>query len=178
MKYGKAVAKKVIGISKQDFNAIMDAMIAFARTNNLRMNYEPHDETYIERDNDGYRHEFRFEPMQWVDNATVNLFCDVAALMGVAHKTKTLRINFPNNPYIIVMLTHNHERIEGTNEWVDQYQFYVSTSALQEREYKHKYWECFNGYNSFDYDTDIEEIINSIKASLQYIVDAYRPLFV
>ena len=27
MKYGKAVAKKVIGISKQDFNAIMDAMI-------------------------------------------------------------------------------------------------------------------------------------------------------
>ena len=178
MKYGKAVAKKVIGISKQDFNAIMDAMITFARDNNLRLNYEPHDETYIERDNDGYRHEFRFEPMQWVDNATVNLSYDVAALMGIAHKTKTLLINTPNIPNIIVMLTHNHERIEGTNEWVDQYQFYVSTSALQEREYKHKYWECFSGYNSFDYDTDIEEIIKSIKASLQYIVDAYRPLFV
>lgn len=170
MKYGTAVAKKVIGISKQDFSAIMDAMIMFARDNNLRLNYEPHDETYIERDNDGYRHEFRFEPMQWVDNATVKLF-------GNAHKTKTLRINFPNNPHIIVMLSHNHELTEDTNEWVDQYQFYVSTSALQEREYRHKYWECFSGYNSFDYDTDVEEIINSIKSSLQYIVDAYRPLF-
>lgn len=178
MKYGKAVAKKVIGISKQDFNTIMDAMIAFAHANNLRMNYEPHDETYIERDKDGYRHEFRFEPMQWIDNATVNLVCDVASLMGVAHKTKTLRINSPNIPDIIVMLSHNHELTEDTNEWVDQYQFYVSTSALQEREYRHKYWECFSGYNSFDYDTDVEEIINSIKSSLQYIVDAYRPLFV
>lgn len=169
MKYGTAVAKKVIGISKQDFSAIMDAMITFARDNNLRLNYEPHDETYIERDNDGYRHEFKFEPMQWVDNATVKLL--------TAHQTKTLRINFPNNPDIIVMLSHNHELTEDTNEWVDQYQFYVSTSALQEREYRHKYWECFSGYNSFDYDTDVEEIINSIKASLQYIVDAYRPLF-
>ena len=171
MKYGKAVSKKVIGISNQDFNAIMDEMISFARTNNLRMNYEPHDETYIERDKDGYRHEFKFEPMQWVDNATVNLLSDT-------HKTKTLRINFPNHPIIIVMLSHNHELTEDTNEWVDQYQFYVSTSALQEREYRHKYWECFSGYKSFDYDTDVEEIINSIKSSLQYIVDAYRPLFV
>lgn len=170
MKYGTAVAKKAIGITKQDFNAVMDAMITFARDNNLRLNYEPHDETYIERDNDGYRHEFRFEPMQWIDNATVNL-------LGNTHKTKTLRINTPNIPDIIVMLSHNHELTEDTNEWVDQYQFYVSTSALQEREYRHKYWECFSDYNSFDYDTDVEEIINSIKASLQYIVDAYRPLF-
>ena len=171
MKYEKSVAKKVIGISKQDFNAIMDAMIAFARANNLRMHYEPHDETYIERDNDGYRHEFRFEPVQWVDNATVNL-------IGNTHKTKTLCIYSPNNPNIIVMLSHNHELTEDTNEWVDQYQFYVSTSALLEREYLHKYWDCFSGYNCFDYDTDVEEIINSIKSSLQYIVDAYRPLFV
>ena len=180
MKYGKAVAKKVIGISKQDFNAIMDAMITFARDNNLRLNYEPHDETYIERDNDGYRHEFRFEPMQWIDNATVNQFQDVVTSMGLIHKTKikTLRINTPNIPDITIMLSHNHELTEDTNEWVDQYQFYVSTSALQEREYRHKYWECFSGYNSFDYDTDVEEIINSIKSSLQYIVDAYRPLFV
>lgn len=178
MKYGKAVAKKVIGISKQDFSTIMDAMIVFARNNNLRMNYEPHDETYIEHDKDGYRHEFRFEPMQWVDNATVNLSYDVASLMGVAHKVKTLRINFPNRPDIVVMLSHNHERIEGTNEWVEQYQFHVSTSALQEREYRCKHWESFSGYNSFDYDTDVEEIISSVKSSLQYIVDAYRPLFV
>lgn len=170
MKYGTAVAKKTIGITKQDFNAVMDAMITFARDNNLRLNYEPHDETYIERDNDGYRHEFRFEPMQWIDNATVNL-------LGNAHKTKTLRINSPNHPNIIVMLSHNRELTEDTNEWVEQYQFYVSTLALREREYRHKYWECFSGYKSFDYDTDVEEIINSIKSSLQYIVDAYRPLF-
>lgn len=168
MKYGKAVAKKVIGISKQDFNTIMDAMIAFARANKLRMNYEPHDETYIEHDNDGYLHEFRFEPMQWIDNATANL-------LGNTHKT--LRINSPNIPDIIVMLSHKHELTEDTNEWVDQYQFYVSTSALQEREYRCKHWECFSGYNSFDYDTDIEEIISSIKSSLRYIVDAYLPLF-
>jgi hypothetical protein len=169
MKYGKAVAKKVIGISRQDFNAIMDAMIAFARINNLRMNYEPHDETYIERDKDGYRHEFKFEPIQWNDG-TVNL-------MAVSHKTKTLRINSPNIPAIVVMLSHNKELTEDTNEWVEQYQFYVSTTALQEREYRCRNWECFSGYNSFDYDTDVEEIIKSIKSSLQYIVDAYRPLF-
>ena len=171
MKYGTAVCKKVIGISKQDFNAVMDAMVAFARANNLRMNYEPHNETCIEHDKDGYRHEFRFEPMQWNDNATVNL-------LGNTHKTKTLRINSPNHPNIIVMLSHEHGLTEDTNEWVDQYQFYVSTLSLREREYRHKYWECFSGYNSFDYDTDVEEIINSIKSSLQYIVDAYCPLFV
>lgn len=171
MKYGKAVAKKTIGISKQDFSTIMDVMTAFARTNNLRMNYEPHDETYIEREKDGYIHEFRFEPMQWIDNAIVNLF-------GNTHKTKTLRINSPNIPNIIITLSHNHELTEDTNEWVDQYQFFVSTSALHEREYRHKNWECFSGYKSFDYDTDVEEIVNSIKSSLQYIVDAYRPLFV
>lgn len=170
MKYGTAVCKKVIGISKQDFNAVMDAMIAFARENNLRMNYEPHDETYIERDKDGYRHEFKFEPVQWNDG--------VVNLIGVSHKTKSLRINSPNIPDIIVMLSHNKELTEDTNEWVEQYQFYVSTTALQEREYRRRYWECFSGYNSFDYDTDIEEIINSIKTSLKYIVDAYRPLFV
>lgn len=170
MKYGKAVAKKVIGIDKCDYDIIMSHMMAFAQENNLRMYYEPHDETYIERDKDGYRHEFRFEPMQWVDNATVNL-------LRYGLKTKTLRINSPNRPDIIVMLTHNHERIEGTNEWVNQYQFYVSTSALQEREYRCKHWECFSGYNCFDYDTDVEEIVSSVKSSLQYIVDAYRPLF-
>ena len=170
MKYGTAVVKKVIGISKQDFNAVMDAMIAFARINNLRMNYEPHDETYIERDKDGYRHEFKFEPIQWNDGT--------ANLMAVSHKTKSLRINSPNIPAIVVMLSHNKELTEDTNEWVEQYQFYVSTTALQEREYRRRHWECFSGYNSFDYDTDVEEIINSIKASLQYIVDAYCPLFV
>lgn len=170
MKYGTAVAKKAIGISKQDFSAVMDAMIAFARINNLRMNYEPHDETYIERDKDGYRHEFKFEPIQWNDGT--------ANLIGVSHKTKSLRINSPNIPAIVVMLSHNKELTEDTNEWVEQYQFYVSTTALQEREYRRRSWECFSGYKSFDYDTDIEVIINSIKTSLQYIVDAYRPLFV
>ena len=170
MKYGKAVAKKTIGISKQDFNTIMDAMIAFARANNLRMNYEPHVETYIERDNDGYEHEFRFEPMRWMYNVTANL-------LRCGNKTKTLRILPPSVPAITIILTNNHERIEGTNEWVDQYQFHVSTSALQEREYRCKHWESFSGYNSFDYDTDLEEIISSIKSSLRYIVDAYLPLF-
>jgi hypothetical protein len=109
--------------------------------------------------------------MQWIDNATAKLFCNMS-------KIKNLRINFPNIPAIVVTLSHNKELTEDTNEWVDQYQFYVSTTALQERDYHCRNWECFSGYNSFDYDTDVEEIINSIKASLQYIVDAYRPLFV
>lgn len=170
MKYGKAVRKKVIGINKCDYDIIMSHMIAFAQENNLRMNYEPHDEMCIERDNDGYCHEFRFEPMRWIDNTEVNL-------LRCGNKTKTLRILPPNIPTIAIMLTNNHERIEGTNEWVDQYQFFAYTSALQEREYRCKHWESFSGYNSFDYDTDLEEIISSIKSSLRYIVDAYLPLF-
>jgi hypothetical protein len=172
MKYGKAVGKKIIAINKQDFDFLMSHMIAFAQGNNMRMDYEPlqDDGLYFNHDADGYRHKFTFEPMRWIDNATANLLCD-------GQKTKTLRILSPYIPAIAITLTHDHGLTEDTNEWVDQYHFFASTSSLQEREYRRKTWECFSGYKSFDYDTDIEEIVSSIESTLQQIVDAYLPLF-
>lgn len=78
---------------------------------------------------------------------------------------------------IRVWITYNDSVIEGTDEHVAQYHFFVRTFGLYERGYRCRHIETFSNYTSFGYDTDYKEIEKEVLQSVTQIIDAYRPIF-
>ena len=166
MKYGKAIPKRTVRIEDKDFIPLIGAMAAFGRENGMWHDYETKRPSY-EYDDDGFEHVWRYMPKSWGYSECKHGTC----------RPSTLRVNPTFKPILIVYVELCKSQIEGTDEWVDQYQMFVRTANLQERGYRCKRWESFSAYKSYDYDTDINEIIKSATESLQRIVDAYRPIF-
>ena len=168
MKYGNAIPKKTIRIEDKDFLPLIGAMAAFGRENGMWHDYEAKKPIHEHDDDEGgFEHVWRYMPRTW----------DYRECKHGTYRPSTLRVNPTFKPILIVYIELCKSQIEGTDEWVNQYQMFVRTANLQERGYRHKRWEVFSGYKSFDYDTDINEIIKSATESLQQIVDAYRPIF-
>ena len=165
MKYGKAIPRKTIKIEDKDFLPLMGAMSAFGRENGMWHEYE-HRTPLCNHDEDGFEHVWRFMPKSWTDK-----------LCKYGTDKRTLRVALMFKPVLIACVELCKSQIEGTDEWVDQYQVFIRTENLKERGYRCRRWESFSGYKSYDYDTDINEIIKSATESLQRIVDAYKPIF-
>lgn len=168
MKYGKAIPRRTIKIQDADFLPLMGAMAAFGRENGMWHEYETKEPAY-KHDEDGFEHVWRYKPKSWSGNECKHWTTGT-------RKPSTLRVNPTANPILIVSVELCKSQIEGTDEWVDQYQVFIRTANLQERGYRCKQWQPFSAYRSYDYDTDINEIIKSATESLQQIVDAYRPI--
>jgi len=166
MKYGKAIPRKTIKIEDGDFMPLIGAMSAFGRENNMWHEYEHRTPVY-DHEEDGFEHVWRFMPKSWSDK-----LCKYGT-----DRPSTLRVALMFKPVLIVCVEHCKSQIEDTDEWVNQYQVFIRTANLKERRYRCRRWESFSEYKSYDYDTDINEIIKSATKSLQQIVDAYRPIF-
>lgn len=170
MKIGKAIPKAVIEITEEQRTELFSAISTFAKENNLAFEYRAEKQGYLVYEYEGVNartHTFTLQPK----NCNYN-----QAKFGTS-KPKTVRIVPNMQPSIRIAIDCSKSLIEGTDEYVNQFHYFIRTSCMQEREYRHRNWESFSGYLSFDYDTDAKTLAESIIQSLNIIVNAYKPLF-
>ncbi len=168
MKIGKAISKAVIEITEEQRTELFSAILAFAKENNLVFEYKAERQSYLVYEGvNASTHTFTLRPKN----------CNYKQAKFGAVAPKTIKIVPNMQPSIIVAIDNTKSLIEGTDEYVNQFHYFMRTSFLQEREYRHRRWETFSGYVPFDYDTDAKTLAESIIQSLNHIVSAYKPLF-
>lgn len=168
MKIGKAISKAVIEITEEQKTELFSAILAFAKQNNLVFGYNAEKKSYLVYEGvNASTHTFTLQPKN----------CNYKQVKYGTVTPKTVRIVPNMQPSIAITAEYTKSLIEGTDEYVNQFHYFIHTSFLQEREYRHRHWETFSGYVSFDYDTDAKTLAESILQSLDNIVNAYKPLF-
>ena len=170
MKYGKAVHKCDIKMSEVQCKYIVDTLRNFAKENGINFSTKKvKPSSFLNPIKGAYNVQIKFKPtIKGIDTRK-----------EYRHKSgKTLRIeNIGYEPFFIVSLSYSLDEIEDTHEEVEQFSFFIRTSNCYEREYRHRTWDCYSGYKSFDFDTDCKEITKSIMESVGKIIDDFKPLF-
>lgn len=168
MKIGKAISKAVIEITQEQKSELSSAITAFAKENNLALEYKAEKQSYLVYEGgNASTHTFTLRPKN----------CNYKQVKFGTTAPKTIRIVANMQPTINVAIDYTKSLIEGTDEYVNQFHYFIRTSFLQERGYRRRRWETFSGYVPFDYDTDAKTLAESILQSLNHIVSAYKPLF-
>ena len=167
MKQGKAIGKAILPIANETMTYIEQELKKLAEHHNMWVTIDRHISDYLKYAEGGFSVMVYFKPKAFTEKT----------IRHPETKSRLRLLNLPNDtPYIVVDLTYNDSVIEGTNDRVNQYHFYVRTHGFIEIPYRHRNVEVFGGYTSFDYDTDIEQIVNSIKHSVSDIAEPYKPL--
>jgi hypothetical protein len=168
MKYGKAVAKEILPIHDEAMSYIERELKKLGEAYNMWVEIDKQVNNYLKYAEGGFSVIAYFKPKAYTEKT----------IRHPKTKSRLSLLDIPNDtPYIVVDLTYNASVDEVTGEHVNQYHYFTSTHDFIEIPYRCRNVEAFSGYNSFDYDTDTAEIIESIKESVKAIAEAYKPLF-
>ena len=167
MKYGKAIGKVILPISDKAMAHVEQEMKKIGDTYNMWVIVKPWVSDYMKYAEGGF-------------NLTV-YFCPKSYSEGVIRNPRTKSrlklLDIPNDaPSVFVDLTYNDSVIEGTDEHVNQYHYYIRTHGFMETQYRCRTIGVFSDYVSFDYDTDIEVITKTICENVKQILEVYKPL--
>lgn len=166
MKYGKAIGEFLLPFKSEDFSVLYHKSREIAQRLGLNVAVTKQKRNWPKYGKDGYVVEVVFTPTEWKE--------------GVTRDPKThnrLKVFSHDTPYIKAEVEFNDSRIEGTDHRVNQYHCFIGTHNLFECEYKCRHYEAFSKYQSFEYDTEINEIMSFIGCEVAKIYQAYHLLF-
>lgn len=167
MKYGKAVSKEILPIHDEAMSYIERELKKLGEAYNMWVEIDKQVNNYLKYAEGGFSVIAYFKPKAYTEKT----------IRHPQTKSRLRLLDIPNDtPYIMVDLTYNASVDEVTGEHVNQYQYFTRTHDFIEIPYRCRNVEAFSDYNSFDYDTDTAEIIESIKESVKAIAEAYKPI--
>lgn len=167
MKYGKAIDKVILPISNEAINYVETEVKKLGEAYNMWVVIDKFVSDYMKYAENGFNLTIEFKPKAYTEGP----------IRHSQTKSRLKLLDLTNDtPYIYVDLSYNDSVIEGTNDHVNQYHYYVRTHGLLEIPYRHHNIGAFSGYVSFDYDTDIETITKSFLNSVTTILEAYKLL--
>jgi hypothetical protein len=167
MEIGNTIAKEFMEINQQDKDTIILFVVNFALSHHIKVAVERHREELLPYENDyAYTLKFELTPEKWQEGSIIK----VGTL-----KPKSLKIGC--NPKIFVEIELCKSLVEGTDNYIEQWRFWVRTSNLYERAYRTKRWLSFVPNLSFDYEAYLDELMHNLYDSLSGIVSKFEGLW-